>query len=140
MYIYTCTDVHIIYYTSIILCFCTLLVWQCLPLGAGVDGSSVPTLANVLGVDVLKLDDWRVHTLNMVALYDQLSAARSWPLTDVKDSVLKFSDHNIMRCCYPPCSSRSSLCLLFWAGCSACFSSCSRSVCINSIYINPNNS
>ena len=38
--------------------------------------------------------------LYLVTLYDQLSAARCWPLTDVKDSVLKVSDYN-MRCCYP---------------------------------------
>ena len=75
----------------------------------------MPTLANVLAVDVFKLDNWRIHNLNLVALYDQLSAARPWPLTDVKDSVLKFCDHN-MRCCCPPCSSRSSLCPLYWAG------------------------
>ena len=38
--------------------------------------------------------------LNLVALYDQLSTTRCWPLKDVKDSVLKVSDHN-MRCRYP---------------------------------------
>ena len=56
----------------------------------------MPTLANILAVNVFKLGDWRVHNLNLVALYDQLSTARPWPLTDVKDSisVLKFSDHN----------------------------------------------
>ena len=40
------------------------------------------------------------YDLNLVALYDQLSVARCWPLTDVKDSVLLVSDHN-MRCRYP---------------------------------------
>lgn len=40
--------------------------------------------------------------LNLVALYDQLSAARYWPLTDIKDFVLQVSDHN-MRCRYPDC-------------------------------------
>ena len=41
------------------------------------------------------------HNLKLVALYDQLSAARCWPLKkEVKDSVLLVSDHNL-RCRYP---------------------------------------
>ena len=38
--------------------------------------------------------------LNLVALYDQLSTTRCWPLTDIKDFVLQVSEHN-MRCRYP---------------------------------------
>ena len=38
--------------------------------------------------------------LKLVALYDQLSAARCWPLKNVKDLVLLVSDHNL-RCRYP---------------------------------------
>jgi len=40
------------------------------------------------------------HNLNLVALYDQLSTARCWPLMDVKDFVLQVSDYNV-RCRYP---------------------------------------
>ena len=38
--------------------------------------------------------------LNLVSLYDQLSATRCWPLINLKDSVLLVSDHNL-RCRYP---------------------------------------
>ena len=66
-----------------------------------------------------------------VALYDQLSAARCWPLTDMKDSVLLVSDHN-MRCRYPDHHVPPEAPCVLYTGLDAqltCFSSCSKSVC-----------